>query len=72
MITKKCSECNVEMIEKYGIRPGEYAEGFTKKFIYITTSDHYGKKVSRKSVKCRICPNCGKIEMFIDPEDLKV
>ncbi len=70
---KKCYECQVEMIEKYGIRPGKHGTGYTENFMYIVTDEkeHYGRKASQQWVKCRICPNCGKIEMYIDPSNLK-
>ena len=70
---KKCIDCNIEMIEKYGIRPGEHATGHTDHFLYLVKDDnqHYGIKLNQKWVRCRICPNCGKIELFIDPSNLK-
>jgi len=70
---KKCIECNIEMIEKHGIRPGEHATGHTDQFLYLVKddNDHFGIKLNQKWIRCRICPKCGKIELFIDPLDLK-
>lgn len=66
---KKCIECNVDMKENYGIRPGRHATGHTDRFLYIVgnDNDHFGIKISHDWIKCRICPKCGKIELYLDP-----
>jgi hypothetical protein len=70
---KKCVDCNVEMIEGYGIRPGKHGRGHTDEFLYLVKdgSEHFGIKINQSWIKCRVCPNCGKIELYIEPEKLK-
>ena len=69
---KKCSDCNVEMIEETNIHT-DYVGGITfEEQIYITYVDGIstgknllGKEKEKKHytterVKARICPNCKK------------
>ena len=72
---KKCSDCNIEMIEKYNIVPGERIIQYIEpNLLYVVeANNNYQnvKKISDNYVKCRMCPNCGKIELYANPEDLK-
>ena len=71
---KKCSECNVEMVEGLGIRSEDPVDVENNHRLYIVTreDDYYARRISHKhNVRCRICPNCGKVELFINPEDLR-
>ena len=73
---KKCSECNVEMIEDCiieGQHPFELGvDGRTDITIHIPTGKKGNilgikfDKVEEKPLKARICPNCGKIELYAD------
>ena len=66
---KKCSDCNVEMIEGYGIRADEKVSIDNKYRLYITKNDtaYYGRRLFDTEVKCRICPECGKVELYVVP-----
>lgn len=70
---KKCNECNVEMTEGLGIRADEGVSVDNKFKLYIVKNEesYYGRRLSDNEVKCRICPNCGKVELYINPDDLK-
>ena len=70
---KKCKDCNVEMKEGLGIRADEQVSIDNMFRLYITKNDkdYYGSRISEEEVKCRICPKCGKVELFINPENLK-
>lgn len=70
---KICSDCNVEMIEKLGIRADEL-NGIDNSFrLFITKNedDYYVRRLERfEFVKCRICPKCGKVELYVNPDIL--
>lgn len=82
---KKCSECNIEMIENAkieGQHPFEIGmDGSSDIFVEFSNNEHEVKglfgKTKMKSdfhsleVKARICPNCGKVELYINPADIK-
>lgn len=74
----KCERCNVEMKEDASIHT-DYVGGYSfEEQIYITYNDGsvitknvFGKekekdKYDSKQVKCRFCPKCGKVELYID------
>jgi hypothetical protein len=73
---KKCNECNIEMIENASVS-GELMheighDAKSRIFINIPT----GRKTSflglnidetiRETLKARVCPNCGKVEMYVE------
>ena len=71
---KKCNDCNVEMIEDCiieGQHPFEIgSDGRTDISIHIPTGEK-GKffgveynKTKALRLKARICPSCGKIELY--------
>ena len=75
---KKCSDCNVEMIEDTNIHT-DYVGGVSfEEQIYLsfaygthTSKNIFGKEKERanqytKRVKARLCPQCGKIELYVD------
>lgn len=72
---KKCNECNVEMIDGKleGQHPFEIGvDGRTDMFVQIQTGEkkkflgfEYDGTV-RKPIKTRICPNCGKVELYVE------
>ena len=66
---KKCSDCNVEILEGYGIRADEKISIDNKYRLYITKNeeDYYGKRFFKSVIKCRICPECNKVELYIIP-----
>ena len=77
---KKCSECNVNMMENLkieGQHPFEVGpDGRTDLSIHIPTGEKgsfLGIKFDKeKRVKplARICPKCGKIELYVDIDEL--
>ena len=71
---KKCSDCKVDMIEDTNIHT-DYVGGRTMdERIYLDYEDEengtkllFGdKKISKKKIKARVCPKCGKVELYID------
>lgn len=71
---KKCFECNVEMIDNLGIRSDESnsINNSYKLYIIKNPQSFFGRRASKKEVSCRICPNCGKVELYIDPNELNI
>lgn len=75
---KKCNECGIEMIDDTNLHTDyvggisfeeqiflSYVNGSTK----VTTM--FGKEKEKvndftKRVKARVCPKCGKVELYID------
>lgn len=69
---KKCNDCNVEMLENIrieGQHPFELGSSGSSDIEIII----HGKNIFAKtlSVKCRVCPNCGKVELYVDKEKLQ-
>lgn len=68
---KKCNDCNVDMIENIKI------EGQHPFEIGIDGQSDLRVRIPRKvfmkmiDVKSRICPQCGKVELYIDPQELQ-
>ena len=71
---KKCTDCNVIMIEDTNLHT-DYVGGVKfEEQIYLTYGDEQNgtkplfgsNKISTKRVKARVCPNCGKVELYID------
>lgn len=77
---KKCSDCNVEMIDNCtisGHQPLKVGmEGKTNIFVQVPTGevgDFLGISLDMSSnvqFKARICPKCGKMELYINPNEL--
>ena len=78
---KKCENCNVEMIENTNLHT-DYVGGVTyEEQIYLsyvngttTAKNIFGKEREKennvtKRVKARVCPNCGKVELFVELDD---
>lgn len=78
---KKCTDCNIEMIENCiieGQHPFEIGvDGRTDISIHIPTNEKgsfLGIKYDKRKkipLKARICPNCGKVELCINTNNLK-
>jgi len=76
---KKCSECNVEMIEgaklkgKLNFEVG--ADSKSKIYLDLPTGnsiDFLGMKLdvgNRTELFARVCPKCGKVELYIEPKN---
>ena len=75
---KICSECNVNMIEDTNFHT-DYVGGYSfEEQIFLTFVDGtekvkniFGNEKEKdtyvtKRVRARVCPNCGKVELFID------
>ena len=78
---KKCENCNIEMIENTNLHT-DYVGGVTyEEQIYLSyvngttiSKNIFGKEREKennvtKRVKARVCPNCGKVELFVELED---
>lgn len=71
---KKCSDCNIEMIEETSLHTNYIGGAHYDEQIYVDFEDEKNghkellsdRKMSRKRVKARVCPECGKMELFID------
>ena len=79
---KKCNDCNIEMIDNCiveGQHPFEVGtNGRTDISIHIPTNEkgnflgvEYDKKISLP-LKARVCPNCGKVESYVDLKNKKI
>lgn len=75
---KLCNDCNMNMVENVkveGQHPFELGvDGKSKIFLDIPTGEN-GKflglsldKTIRTDLKARVCPKCGKVEMYVDIE----
>lgn len=71
---KKCNDCGVEMIEDTNLHT-DYVGGVSfDEQIYVDYKDEVNgtkmllsnDKLSIKRVKARVCPNCGKVELYVD------
>jgi len=78
---KKCNECNVEMIKNTNLHT-DYVGGVSfEEQIYLSfvngvdkVKNIFGKEKEKnnyvtKRVNARVCPNCGKVELFVDIGD---
>lgn len=75
---KKCNDCNVEMVENVkveGQHPFELGvDGKSKIFLDIPSGEKGSflgvtvDKTIRADLKARVCPKCGKAEMYVDLE----
>ncbi len=78
---KKCSDCNVEMIDNCiieGQHPFELgADGRTDISLHVPTGEKASilgikyDKVDKMKLKARFCPNCGKVELYVNPSEKK-
>lgn len=59
---RKCSNCNIEMIEDYSLKG-------TKSDLYIQKVGICG--LTLNTINIAVCPKCGKVEMFVDPKKLQ-
>ena len=73
---KKCNECNTEMIDNctiQGQHPFEHGvDGKTNISVHIPTGEkgsflgiEYDKEIIL-SLKARVCPKCGKVELYTE------
>lgn len=77
---KKCSDCNVEMVdgklhgEPFSMNLDNDIDDF---YVDIKTggvTSFFGMKVPsaiRARLEVKVCPKCGKVELYIDPNSLK-
>ena len=76
---KKCSECNIDMINNCvieGQHPFELGvDGRTDISIHVPTNEKgsfLGIKYDKTfdlNLKARVCPKCGKVELYVDLSD---
>lgn len=71
---KKCNDCNIEMIEGINLHTDYVGGASMEERIYIDYYDEKNgektlfsdKKISKRRVKGRVCPTCGKVELYVD------
>ena len=79
---KKCNECNVDMIEDTNLHT-DYVGGVSfEEQIYLSyvkgtknVTNIFGKEKEKDNdvterVKARVCPVCGKLELFVSSDDI--
>ena len=70
----KCINCNIEKEEDTNLHTDMVGGASFKEQIYLDYRDEehgsrtlFGnKKISKRRVKARVCPKCGKVEFYID------
>lgn len=77
---KRCNDCDIEMIDGslYG-KPRfiDMDHDIDKFYVDIKTGSKktfFGLKMDetkRVGVSVKLCPNCGKVEMYINPNDVE-
>ena len=77
----KCNNCNVEMIENAkleGQHPFELGpDGRTDISIHIPTGKQGSflgikyEKSTKLNLLVRVCPNCGKVELYVDIDKIR-
>lgn len=71
---KKCSECNIEMINGESLHTDYVGGASFEEQIFVDYVDEengtkmlFGnKKYSKKRINARVCPKCGKVELYVD------
>ena len=71
---KKCNDCNVEMVEAERLHTDYVGGARMEERIYVDYDDEENgftpllgnKKISIKMVRARVCPQCGKVELYVD------
>lgn len=77
---KKCSDCNIDMIDNaeiYGQHPFEIGiDGSSELYVSFVngktmTKNIFGKEneednLCENELKARVCPKCGKVELYIE------
>lgn len=69
---KICNECDVEMIENIEIRgqhPFELGIDGKSNIELVLPGKSIFSKIAK--VKSRVCPCCGKVELYVDKEKVK-
>ncbi|MBQ1495872.1 MAG: hypothetical protein IIZ40_00765 [Bacilli bacterium] len=70
----KCTNCNIEMIEDTNLHT-DYVGGVSfEEQIFLDYPDEENgtkllfsnKKISKRRVKARVCPKCGKVELYVE------
>lgn len=76
---KKCRDCNIEMIENTNLHT-DYVGGTSyEEQVFLDYDDEINgskvlfgnKKISIRRLKARVCPNCGKVELYVDLKNSK-
>ena len=79
---KKWIECNVDMIEDSNLHTDYIGEFSADDRIYISFANGakkiknlFGKEKTKENkvtekLRARVCPNCGKVEMYINILDM--
>ena len=76
---KKCSDCNVEMIDNCRV-DGQHAfeigeDGRSDLFLKISTGEKSSfigipfDVMNNYKIKARVCPKCGKVEMYVNLQE---
>lgn len=76
---KKCNDCNIEMIDGSLFGEPRFIDidhDIDKFYVYVKTGEKanfLGLKrdmTKRAKLNVKVCPNCGKVEMYINPNDI--
>lgn len=74
----KCIRCNVEMLEstekriiRVNTAGGHPTEDLQVINIGVKKTLFFKDEFKDVDLKCRVCPNCGMMEKYITPDDLK-
>lgn len=70
---KQCSDCKVDMIEEASIHTDYVGGASFEERIYLDYTDEENgtkmlfskQKISKKQIKARVCPKCGKVELYV-------
>lgn len=71
---KKCNDCNVAMIEETNLHTDYVGGVLFKEQLFLDYNDEINgskglfnnNKISIKRIQARVCPNCGKVELYVD------
>ena len=62
---RKCVRCGTEMVENVTAAVQGYSYGL------MITTDHKWFPRHLSKIRAAVCPDCGEVSLFINPEDLK-
>lgn len=69
---KECQDCNVKMVDfNRELITNIKTRGFEKEIVFLNYNTN--RIITPWDfVKARVCPKCGKLELYVDPEVAKL